>query len=136
MNREKGFRDAIKKDGEYTILDTRYTTGDITMTQEAAEAFIKENPNLVGLFGTSETTTIGVGNAIKASNKNIVGIGFDITKTIQEMIDAGYIKAVMVQNPYTMGYLGMAEAFAALNGYNTGPPFLNTGVKVRTQYSH
>lgn len=36
----------------------------------------------------------------------------------------------IVQYPYTMGFLGMAEAYAALNGKDTGPPFINTGVSI------
>jgi ribose transport system substrate-binding protein len=39
----------------------------------------------------------------------------------------------MAQNPYTMGYLGMAQAVAALNGYSTGPAKIDTGVAVLTK---
>jgi ribose transport system substrate-binding protein len=39
----------------------------------------------------------------------------------------------IAQNPYTMGYLGMAEALAALKGYDTGPQFINTGVSIITK---
>jgi len=38
----------------------------------------------------------------------------------------------MVQNPYTMGYLGMAQAYAVINGWSTGPATLDTGVAVLT----
>ncbi|MDD3174737.1 MAG: hypothetical protein PHF63_13965 [Herbinix sp.] len=40
------------------------------------------------------------------------------------------MKVIIAQNPYTMGYLGMAQAFAAVKGYNTGPKYLDTGVSV------
>jgi ribose transport system substrate-binding protein len=88
------------------------------------------------LFGTNENNTENVGIAIQASNKNIIGIGFDLTDIIQKQIQDGYIKATMVQNPYTMGYLGMAEAVAALKGLDTGPSYIDTGVSVRTRYTH
>ena len=55
-----------------------------------------------------------MGNAIKDSGKKIIGIGFDTSNTIESLINDGSLKAVMVQNPYTMGYLGMAQALAAL----------------------
>lgn len=42
----------------------------------------------------------------------------------------------MVQSPYTMGYLRLGETIAALQGYDTGSPFINTGIIVRTKYSH
>lgn len=135
LNREKGFRDAIKNDGKYTLLDTRYANEDATLSLAASAAFINENSDLVGLFGTDIITTENIGNAIRASDKDIVGIGFEINNTIQKMINDGYIKDVMVTNPYSMGYLGVAEANAALNGYDTGPSFIDTGVSIINQYT-
>lgn len=136
INREKGFRDAITAHGGYNLLESKYTNGNIARESEAPAAFILENDDLVGLFGTNENTTVGVGRAIRESGRNIVGIGFDINPEIEQMIKYGYIKAVMLQNPYTMGYLGMAEAIAALKGFDTGPSYINTGVSVKNIYSN
>lgn len=36
----------------------------------------------------------------------------------------------MVQNSYTMGFLGMAEAVAAILEKDTGPIYINTGISV------
>ena len=136
MDREKGFRDTINSDGRFTLLDTLYANQDKILAQTMAASLIAEHPDLVGIFSIDEITTIGVGNALKENNKNIAGIGFDITETIQKFIDEGYLKAVMVQSPYTMGYLGLAETVAALKGYDTGAPLINTGISIRTKYSH
>ncbi|WMJ87041.1 substrate-binding domain-containing protein [Anaerocolumna sp. MB42-C2] len=136
VNRESGFRNVIETDGRFKLLNTQYAGGDIFLAQSMAQAFINYNPELVGLFGTNEQTTTGIGYALESGNKEIVGIGFDLTDTIQGFIDKGYFKAVMVQSPYTMGYLGLAETIAALRGYDTGSPFINTGITVRTKYSH
>jgi ribose transport system substrate-binding protein len=133
-NRDKGFREIITQDGRFTLLDTVYTRGDIEKSEAAAEKMFSDNPDLVGLFATSEGNTIGIGNAIQATNPKIVGIGFDYTEEIYQLLRKQYLNAVLVQNPYTMGYLGMAEAYAALNGYNTGPSYIDTGVTVITKY--
>jgi len=133
MNRELGFREVLEADGRFTLLDSKYENGDPIASQEAATSIISENPNLVGLFGSNEGSTVGVGNAIEANNNKIIGIGFDKSDTILKLIEDGSLKAVLVQNPYTMGYLGMAEAIAALKGYNTGPPTIDTGVSVFTK---
>jgi len=133
--RERGFRDAINESGNYRLLETQYTEGIRDLELELPVRLIQENSDLVGLFGTNENTTEGVGYAIQGSNKTIVGIGFDLNPTIEQMIEDGYLKAVMQQNPYTMGYLGMAEAIAAIRGLDTGPKFIDTGVTVRTIYS-
>lgn len=134
--RERGFRDAIENDGRFILLDTKYAGQDRILAQTMASSYIIEQSDLVGIFSTDEITTIGVGNAIKNNNKNVVGIGFDITETIQKFIDEGYLKAVMVQSPFTMGYLGLAETIAALKGYDTGSPFINTGITIWTKYSY
>ena len=73
---------------------------------------------------------VGVGNAIKSSGKDIIGIGFDKSNTIEGLLKDGSLKAAMAQNPFTMGYLGVAQAFAALNGASTGPAVIDTGVAV------
>ncbi len=129
--RETGFRDTLAQDGRFTILKTIYTKLDTPeLTQEAAEYMIDENEDLVALFGTSEGTSIGVGNAIKEKNNRYVGLGFDRTEVMMRLLRSGSLRAIIDQNPYTMGYLGMAEAVAAILGKDTGPEFINTGVTV------
>ena len=130
VNRALGFRDYFNIFSNYQILDTIYTNGDSELAKQATKKYIRDNPNLVGIFSTNEGTTLGMGNALKESNTNIIGIGFDITETIQQMIRNDIIKAVLVQSPFTMGYLGMAEAIAALRELDTGSQFINTGVSV------
>lgn len=130
MNREAGFRDTILADGKFTLLDTEYMEGDRVASQKAAERLIKDNKDMVGLFGTNEGSSEGVGNAIKADNNRVIGIGFNKSDLILKLIQEESLKAVIVQNPFTMGYLGMAEAIAAIKGYDSGPPFLNTGASV------
>ncbi|WP_163195162.1 substrate-binding domain-containing protein [Clostridium thermarum] len=131
MNRENGFREVITAAGGFTLLTTEYKDGNAAASQEAAAGFITANSDLVGLYGTNEGSTVGVGNAIKAaSGKKIIGIGFDKSSAIEGLINDGSLKAAMVQNPYTMGYLGVAQSYAALNGLSTGPAIIDTGVAV------
>jgi ribose transport system substrate-binding protein len=133
VKRENGFRDAIEMNGKYTLLGTEYADGDPVVSQEVAAEFINNNVDLVGLFGTNEGSTVGVGNAIKEINPQIIGIGFDKSGAILNLVREGSLKAVIAQNPYTMGFLGMAEAAAVLKGYDTGPSYINTGVSVLTR---
>lgn len=135
VNREIGFRDYFKSFVRYQILETIYTNGDPELAKQATEKFIRDNPNLVGIFSTNEGSTLGMGYALRENDINIIGIGFDITAIIQEMIRDNTIKATLVQNPFTMGYLGMAEAIAALRGFDTGPQLINTGVTVINKYT-
>ncbi len=133
VDRDLGFRDVLSRDGRFELLDTEYVGSEKVMIEKEVTRLINETSNLVGLFATGEITTIGTGNAIQASEKKPIGIGFDYNETTKELLKNNALKAVLNQNPYTMGYLGMAEAVAALKGYNTGPPFINTGVSVINQ---
>ncbi len=134
MNRENGFREEIKANGKFTLLTSEYKDGNASASQEAAAGYITGNSDLVGLYGTNEGSTVGVGNAIKAAaGKEIIGIGFDKSSAILGLIKDGSLKAAMAQNPYTMGYLGVAQSFAALKGNSTGPAIIDTGVSVLTK---
>lgn len=130
MQREQGFRDAIAAEPGFAVLKTVYTNGEPQKAQQAAEQMINQNKDLVGLFGTNEGTTEGVGSAIKENNNKIIGIGFDRSDMSMRLFNDGSLKAIIKQNPYTMGYLGMAEIVAALLGKDTGPSFLDTGYTV------
>ncbi|MDD3173427.1 MAG: substrate-binding domain-containing protein [Herbinix sp.] len=130
MQREEGFRDALAVEPGYIILQTVYTNGEPNNSQLAAEQLINQNNDLVGLFGTNEGTSEGVGYANKANENRFVGIGFDKSDTTKKLLDDGSLNVIIEQNPYTMGYLGMAEALASLLGKDTGPSYINTGYTV------
>ena len=134
-NRVDGFRSVLAANRNFKLLNTQYGPNTASALK-IADSYIANNPDLVGIYGTNEDTTIGVGYAISKSSIPIVGIGFDFPPETEKLIENGSLKAVMVQNPYTMGYLGMAETIAALKGFDTGPPYINTGVSVRTKYTN
>lgn len=135
VDRAIGFRDVLLKDGRFELLDTRYIGAEEKQIEKEVAQLIDETSNLVGLFATNENTTIGTGNAIQASEKKPIGIGFDYNEQTKVLLKNNALNAVLNQNPYTMGYLGMAEAIAALKGYKTGPSFINTGVSVIDKYT-
>ncbi len=130
MRREAGFRNVMKVDGRFNVLNTIYANGNPAASQEAATNMYHYSTDLVGLFGTNEGSTEGIGNAIQQEEMKVTGIGFDQSPTILEFIRKGYLQATIVQNPFTMGYLGMAQAVAALRGYETGPESIDTGVVI------
>jgi ribose transport system substrate-binding protein len=135
MNREKGFRDVISEDARFEILNTQYTEGNVLAAEKATNILIEENRNLVSILSTDEGNSVGLGNAIKTNKARLIGIGFDFNNEIHTMIRNNILKAVLVQNPYTMGYLGMAETIAALEDYETGPAYINTGVSILNRYT-
>ena len=70
-------------------------------------------------------------NAIKASGKEgIIGVGFDKSDAIMNLINDGYLLCTMAQNPDVMGEDGVKAAVAALEGQDQGGKVTDTGVSV------
>ena len=86
---------------------------------------------VVGIFGCNEGSTTGTGNAIKASgNTGIIGVGFDKSDAIMNLINDGYLLCTMAQNPDVMGKEGVKAAVRALEGEELGGAVSDTGVSV------
>ena len=131
VKREEGFRSAFEGT-EFNILETQYCDGDAAKSQSSAENFITQG--VVGIFGANEGSTTGIGNAIKASGKTeIIGVGFDKSDAILNLINDGYLLCTMAQNPDVMGYEGVKAAVAAINGEDLGGAVTDTGVSVLTK---
>ena len=131
VKREEGFRSAFEGT-DFNILETQYCDGDAAKSQSSAENFITQG--VVGIFGANEGSTTGIGNAIKASGKtDIIGVGFDKSDAILNLINDGYLLCTMAQNPDVMGYEGVKAAVAAINGEDLGGAVTDTGVSVLTK---
>lgn len=125
--RENGFRAAFKGTA-FQILETQYGEGDAAKSKDIAANYITQG--VVGIFGANEGSTVGTGNAIKEAGGRVIGIGFDKSNTILQLIKEGHLLATMAQNPDVMGYKGIKAAVAVLEGKNPGAAYVDTGVSV------
>lgn len=125
--REKGFRAAFEG-SKFQILETQYGEGDAAKSKDIAANYITQG--CVGIFGANEGSTVGTGNAIKEAGKQVVGVGFDKSDAILNLVKDGFILCTMAQNPDVMGYKGMQAAAKALAGQDVGPTSVDTGVTV------
>ena len=131
VDREGGFREAF--DGsDFNILETQYCDGDASKAQSIAENYVTQG--VVGIYGTNEGSSTGVGNAIKASgNADIIGVGFDKSDSIKGLIKDGYLLCTMAQNPDVMGAEGVKACIKALDSEDLGGAVTDTGVSVLTK---
>ena len=133
IQREAGFREAFEGT-DYELLETQFCEGDAAKAQTIAENYITEG--VVGIYGTNEGASTGVGNAIKASGSDeIIGVGFDKSDTLKGLIEDGYLVCTMAQNPDQMGKLGVQACIKALNGEDLGGEVTDTVVSVLTKDS-
>jgi len=126
LDREAGFRKAFEGTA-FEILETQYGNGEVAASQNIASSFITND--CVGIFGTNEGSTTGVGNAIKEADSDVIGVGFDQSDAIKELIRDGSLLCAMAQNPYKMGYEGMMSASKVLAGEELTEALIDTGVK-------
>ena len=129
VSRETGFKAAFEGKDGFELLETVYAEGKAVESQEAATNFISQD--VVGIFGANEGSAVGVGNAIKESGKDIIGVGFDNSDSIKGLITEGKLLCTMVQNPDVMGRDGLKAAVNAIQGNPiVGEAVIDTGVTV------
>ena len=105
------------------------TTGLNIMTD-----LITANPNLRGVFASNLIMAQGAGQAI-AENKvadKIKLVGFDSDDKLVKLLADGHIAALVVQDPFRMGYDGIKTALAASKGEKV-PKDVDTGVNLITK---
>ena len=128
--RENGFREVFEGTG-FEILETQYGEGDAAKSQEIATNFITQG--VVGLFGCNEGATVGTGNAIAAEEgATVLGVGFDKSDAILQLVVDGKLVATTAQNPYNMGYYGIKDAVEYLTNGTTEFEDMDTGVTMLT----
>jgi ribose transport system substrate-binding protein len=130
LDRDEGFREAFQGSA-FQLLPTQYGDGDVLKSKEFADAFITQGA--VGLFGTNEGSTTGVGNAIAEDGNQVLGVGFDNSDSVRGLIQSGALLGAMVQNPEVMGARGIEAAMAVLGGGYQGETLVDTGVTVMTK---
>ena len=116
--REKGFREYIS-----TVSNARIATSITAESNEksataAAERLLRQNPRINVIVGFNEWMTLGVGNAVKnlGLSKKVRSVGFDSNLISVSMLETGEMDALIVQNPFAIGYLGVEKAAALISG--------------------
>jgi ribose transport system substrate-binding protein len=133
--RAKGFKEEIaaKYPGLKLVAD-KVADGMATTALNIMTDLITANPDLRGVFASNLIMAQGAGQAI-AENKvadKIKLVGFDSDDKLVKLLADGNIVALVVQDPYNMGYLGVKTALAASKGEKV-PATVDTGVNLITK---
>jgi ribose transport system substrate-binding protein len=132
--REKGFEDVINKaiaerkaTGEPPII---WVSKNLEMgaTQDEAQANSRpllsdKGDQIDGIFACNESSASGVVESMRSLglNKKITLVGFDSSGPLLQAVRDGDVDALIVQDPYRMGYLGVYELVLHLEGNNVTP---------------
>ena len=116
--RLKGFTDYIEKVKNAKVVASVNVVSNAESATSGAKQLIEENKDINVLIGFNEWSTLGVGYAIKELNlkDEVFGIGFDSNVNCVGMLETGEIDTLIVQNPFSMGYLSVSKAAELLLG--------------------
>ena len=133
--RAKGFKEEIasKYPGLKLVAD-KVADGQATTGLNIMTDLITANPNLRGVFASNLIMAQGAGQAI-AENKvadKIKLVGFDSDDKLIKLLSDGNIAALVVQDPFRMGYDGIKTALAASKGEQV-PAKVDTGANLITK---
>ncbi len=133
--REAGFREYIETVPNAKVVATVTAESNSQSATLSAMSLLENNPQVNVLVGFNEWMTLGVGYAIKqtAAADRVRGIGFDTNVVSVGMIETGEMNALIVQNPFAIGYLGVEKATALISGDNVGEGNLYTDVTTVTK---
>lgn len=100
------------------IVDSYYGGAIIGDVKRICDTLLDEHPNTVGIMTVSTISTKGLLKSLqqKGLAGKIVFVGTGVDEEIIPALRAGEIKALVVQNPFAMGYRGVKTAVAALKG--------------------
>lgn len=117
--REKGFEDVLKNEFPgITILDSQYGYSAREKSRQVTEDLLSRYPDVDAFFGPNESSTFGILLALQArglAGKKIF-VGFDSSEELVEALRKREINALVLQNPFKMGYEGVNTIVKYIHG--------------------
>ncbi len=119
MDREQGFQDLIAREyPRIKIVAQQYGMADPARSRAAAENILTAYPRLDALFASTEPSSAGATLAIKA--RGLAGkmkfVAFDSSENMIQDLKSGAIDAMVVQDPFRIGYEAVQTLVDKLNG--------------------
>jgi ribose transport system substrate-binding protein len=132
--REQGTIDGLNERSGIRILGPYYSNSSEEQAYAIVTGLLAEQSDLDGIIGLNEPTAAGAGKAIRDAGKSgeVLLIGFDNSYELIVMLDEGTVQALVVQNPFNMGYLAVRAAIDAYRGRRVDP-YINTGSTLVTR---
>ncbi len=141
-NRARGFKEEAAKLGLKIIAEPYAEDATVAGCKKTAlntlEQFIKNGELQVdGIFACNDRSSLGVLDALDDIRKSGIKVhtryvGFDFSPRLVQGVLSGAIDALVVQDPYRMGYLAVKTLVAHLRKEKV-PRYIDTGVRVVTK---
>jgi ribose transport system substrate-binding protein len=119
MDRERGFDDVMKAEfPRINVVARQFGMSDRSKAMGAAENILTAHPDLTGIFASSEPSSIGASLALKSRGLSgkVKFVSFDSSDSLIEDLKGGTIDAMVVQDPFKMGFEAVKTLVDKLNG--------------------
>lgn len=118
IEREQGVKDGLAVSGNEYNSEIYYIYDDEDEAYRIANQLINYGLDVGGMVGLNENASVGIGRAImELDDPNYIQlIGFDSSITEIEYLENGVLKAIVVQRPFNIGYIGFQTAVDLING--------------------
>ena len=118
QEREHGAVDLLGESGRAVVAAVINTLAEAGQAKEDTEAMLAEHPEINVLLAFNEPTSVGAAYAVDSLDlsESVFLVGFDSNVATVDGLQEGSVDALVVQNPYAMGYLGVESAYKLLSG--------------------
>jgi ribose transport system substrate-binding protein len=137
--REQGFLDSMKQHPEIEVVSSNQHGGATTESAfQSAENLLAATKaaegGVDGVFCVAEATTLGMLLALRKVNMagKIKFVGFDVSSKLLEGMRKSELDALVVQDPFKMGYLSVKMMAQHIQGEKI-EKFVDTGVHLVTK---
>jgi len=132
--RVSGFSDTISKEfPNINIVGSESGQDTAEIAKQVTEEMLQKHPDVQGLFACNVDLSVGALQALQATKRiDVKMVAFDPAKSLLDGLKSGEVSAIIVQDPYKMGYEGVKVLALLLNKGQTSPRIIDTGVQVVT----
>jgi ribose transport system substrate-binding protein len=133
MEREDGFTEEMKaKFPGIVMAGMQFGMANRAKAMAATENMMAAHPDLSAFFADNESSSSGAVQALKSRNaRNVKLVAFDASEQLVNDLRDGWIDALIVQNPFKMGYES-AKAIGEKLAGRTPAAEIDSGVKLVT----
>lgn len=118
QERERGTTDVLAGCGRAEIVAVINTLAEASRAMEDTVNMLLKSPEINVLIAFNEPTSVGAARAVEQLGLHdlVFLVGFDSNVETVDGLQEGSVDALIVQNPYAMGYLGVESAYKLLSG--------------------
>lgn len=132
QERERGAVALLDESGRAEVVAVINTLAEAGQARDDTADMLAEHPEINVLLAFNEPTSVGAAEAVSelGLSESVFLVGFDSNVATVDGLQEGSVDALVVQNPYAMGYLGVESAYKLLSGQGDG---LESTVDTSTQ---